>query len=161
VAFAPCGLTATVCALMSGRLTRALGRRRLAVCGPLFLSAAGVWWLARVGARPEYLTGLLPGLLLAGTGTGTSQAPLFASVSALPGPRAATASAMLTTTRQISWTLGVAVLVALLAASPSLGGFRDGWWLIAGASLLASLISLLGARRALERPALDVRPRRL
>ncbi len=161
LAFAPGGLTSTVCALSSGRLTRAIGRRRLAVCGPLFLSAAGMWWLASMGARPDYLTGFLPGIVLAGLGTGTSQAPLFASVSALPGPRAATASALLTSTRQISSTLGVAVPVALLAGAHSLSGFREGWWLTASASLASSLISLLGARRAIERPVLHARPYRL
>jgi hypothetical protein len=52
--------------------------------------------------------------------------------------------------------VGVAVLVALLGASPDLAAFQLAWWVFAGVSFAAAVavIALLGHRR----PALAATP---
>ena len=145
LAIAPGPATAAVFALNSGRLSARFGRRSLAVAGPLFFAAAAVFWLLAATARPDYLTGFLPGLILCGTSAGLTQAPLFASTSTLPAHRATTGSAVLNMARQVGSALGVAIVVALYAsASPhTLAAFRRGWIFMAVTVLLASLASLV------------------
>jgi EmrB/QacA subfamily drug resistance transporter len=151
LAFAPGGLMSMVCAIGCGRLMNLVGRRRLAAVGPVFLAAGGLWWLLLLGDSPDYLTGFLPGVLLAGVGTGTSQAPLFASVSFVPPGQSAAASAQLTAVRQVASSLGVALLVTIVGAAAGLTGFRLAWALVAVGSLLSSLVSALVAAPGRQR----------
>jgi EmrB/QacA subfamily drug resistance transporter len=157
IGFAPGGVAAAISAASSGRLTELMGRRRLAIVGPVFLAAGGLWWLLLLGPSPDYLVGFLPGVILAGMGTGTSQAPLFASVSAVPPAQAAAASAQLTAVRQIAWALGVAILVTVLGDLPAIGEFDAGFVVIAAASVLASLVTLVGASRPSPRSTRPLR----
>ena len=144
LAIAPGPLSAAIFAVSSGRLAGIFGRRALAVTGPLFFAAGPASWLIAVTARPDYLA-FLPGLIVAGIGSGLTQAPLLASASTLPPHRATTGSAVLNMARQVGSALGVAVVVALYA-SPSphaMAAFRRGWVLGVVAVLLASAASLV------------------
>jgi len=144
LAIAPGPLAAAVFAVSSGRLAGIFGRRALAVVGPLFFAAGPASWLAVVTARPEY-GAFLPGLIIAGVGSGLTQAPLLASASTLPPHRATTGSAVLNMARQVGSALGVAIVVAIYA-SPSphrLAAFQRGWVLGVIAVLLASVASLV------------------
>jgi EmrB/QacA subfamily drug resistance transporter len=144
LAIAPGPLTAAVFALSNGRLAGIFGRRALAVAGPLFFGAGPAIWLLAATARPDYAA-FLPGLILAGIGSGLTQAPLLASASTLPPDRATTGSAVLNMARQVGSALGVAIVVALYASpSPhSLAAFQRGWVLGLVAVLLASAVSLV------------------
>jgi EmrB/QacA subfamily drug resistance transporter len=144
----PGPVVAAVFALANGRIAALAGRRTLAVAGPLFFAAAAVLWLLSATVHPDYWTGFFPGLVLAGVGSGLSQAPLFAATSSLDARRAATGSAVLNMARQVGSALGVALLVAIYASpDPSgLAAFRRGWVFMAVAVAAASLVSLL--RRA-------------
>jgi EmrB/QacA subfamily drug resistance transporter len=144
LAIAPGPLAAAVFAASNGRLAAIFGPRALAVAGPLFFAAGPASWLLAATARPEYFT-FLPGLVVAGMGSGLTQAPLLASVSTLPPQRATTGSAVLNMARQVGSALGVAIVVAIYA-SPSphaLAAFRRGWVLGIIALLIASAASLV------------------
>jgi EmrB/QacA subfamily drug resistance transporter len=144
LAIAPGPLAAAVFASSNGRLAGIFGRRALAVAGPLFFAAGPASWLVAATARPDYAA-FLPGLILAGIGSGLTQAPLLASVSTLPPHRATTGSAVLNMARQVGSALGVAIVVAIYASpSPhSLAAFRRGWVLGVIVLLIASAASLV------------------
>jgi EmrB/QacA subfamily drug resistance transporter len=144
LAIAPGPMAAAVFALSNGRLAGIFGRRVLAVAGPLFFGAGPALWLLTATARPDYAV-FLPGLILAGIGSGITQAPLLASAATLPPHRATTGSAVLNMARQVGSALGVAIVVALYASpSPrSLTAFQRGWVLGVVAVLLASAASLV------------------
>jgi EmrB/QacA subfamily drug resistance transporter len=63
----------------AGRLADRFGPRLFMGVGPL-VAAAGLALLLRVGAKPDYVTGLLPALLLFSIGLACTVAPLTATV---------------------------------------------------------------------------------
>jgi hypothetical protein len=90
---------------------------------------------------------MLPSSLLSGAGVGLALPTILAAATTdLPAAQAATGSAVVTMSRQIGTTLGVAALVAVLAsASPADDGhaaFVQGWWIITSAALLSALAAL-------------------
>jgi hypothetical protein len=119
------------------------------------LAGAGAWWVAIVPNQPDYLTGFLPGLVLAGCAAGLVQAPLFAAASALPAQRATTGSAVLNTARQVGSAVGVALVVVLLGQghAASLGAFHRGWGLLVVAGVSAAVTVSLYSRPVIESPA--------
>lgn len=155
LAISPAPISATVFALNSGRLAAVFGRRSLAIVGPVGFAAGCVLWLLTATTHPDYLSGFLPGLIIAGASSGLTQAPLFASTSDLRTDRATTGSAVLSMARQVGSALGVAIVVALYAsANPVLlSAFRRGWIFMTAVLLLASLTSLLVHPRRASQPA--------
>jgi EmrB/QacA subfamily drug resistance transporter len=142
LAIAPGPAMSAVFAVNSGRIASRVGRRVPAIVGPLFIAAAATFWLVAAPLHPDYLTGFLPGLLVAGAGAGLSQAPLFASASTLPAHRATTGSAVLNASRQVGSAVGISVLVALMSrAHPTtLAPFHRGWVLELAAAVAASAV---------------------
>ena len=153
LAIAPGPVAAAVCAISSGRIAGRLGRTVPALAGTLAIAGAAFFWLFATPARPSYLAFFLPGMILAGVGSGLTQAPLFAAAGTLPPERATTGSAVLTMARQIGSAIGVAVLVALLATSHphALAAFHRGWILQAGAATAAAAAIALMRPRARTR----------
>jgi EmrB/QacA subfamily drug resistance transporter len=141
-----------VVALLSGhvkRLVTRFGARAVAATGSLLLAAAGVWWVWRLGAQRDYAGAFLPGMLLGGLGVALTQATLYGVVAVvLPPHRFATGSGVLNMCRQISLALGVAVLVAILGASPDVADFHRGFELVAISGLAAAVIATLLPARA-------------
>jgi EmrB/QacA subfamily drug resistance transporter len=141
---APGPLTVAVLSLRIKHLVARLGPRYVAFAGCLFLAAGAAWWIGRLGERPDYLRGFLPGLLAGGVGVALTQATLFGVVAASLAPnRYATGTGILNMSRQIGLALGVAVLVALLGAVPSAPDFRRGFIEMLVASLAAGTAALL------------------
>ncbi|WP_245721709.1 hypothetical protein [Nocardia crassostreae] len=123
--------------------------------GGLVFAAGIVWWATAVTLTPDYVGGLLGGMLVTGLGVGLTMPTSFAAGSeGLPPQRFATGSAVPSMARQIGLAVGVAVLVAVLGspAGPdaTLEAFQRGWYVIAGAAVLAGVVGL-AAR--LPRPA--------
>ena len=145
LAIAPGPAVSALFAVNGGRIAARFGRVWPAVIGPLLLAVASAYWLIAAPAHPSYLTGFLPGLLIAGASAGLTQAPLFASAGTLPADRATTGSAVLNMSRQVGSAVGVAVLVALLAAPhpSSLAVFHRGWIFEIAVALAASLAVVL------------------
>ncbi|MEU6172822.1 MFS transporter [Streptantibioticus parmotrematis] len=164
VAIVPGPLTSAAFAVNSGRITGRFGRVLPAATGTALLALAAVFWLVLAPAHPAYATHFLPGLFLGGAGAGLAQAPMFAAAGTLPPDRATTGSAVLNMSRQVGSAIGVAVLVALLAAPQphALAAFHRGWALVAGAALGAALVVTVthraAARRGTREPSAAVAP---
>jgi EmrB/QacA subfamily drug resistance transporter len=146
LAISPGPVMAAVFAINSARVAARFGRRVPAVVGPLLMAAGGVFWLVHAPAHPDYLTGFLPGMLVAGAGSGLTQAPLLAAASTLPADRATTGSAVLNMSRQVGSALGVALSVVLLGnAQPHLlVEFHRTWVLLILACVAASTATVIG-----------------
>jgi EmrB/QacA subfamily drug resistance transporter len=143
--------------LVSGRLIARFGPGPVAGAGSALFGAGLAWFALAVGAEPDYLGDVLGGLLVTGVGVGLTLPTLMATAAgSLPPQAFATGSAVVNTLRQVGMAVGVAVLVALLGASPDLAAFQLAWWVFAGVSFAAAVavIALLGHRR----PALAATP---
>jgi EmrB/QacA subfamily drug resistance transporter len=143
LAILPGPAMAAVISINAARISRRFGRTVPAVAGLLVFGAAAVVWLVSARDRPAYVGTFLPALLLAGVGSGLTQAPLLASAGALPPARFATGSAVLNMSRQVGGAVFIAVLVALAGGSAlpqSIAPVRRGWVLMAAAALAGALL---------------------
>jgi EmrB/QacA subfamily drug resistance transporter len=151
LSLAPGPLMAAALAVPAGHLAHRVGARYVAAAGCALFAAGCAWWAWRMDAAPDFLGALLPGMLATGLGVGLTLAPLSsAASSSLPPERFATGIAVFTMARQIGAVLGVALLVAVLAAPPD---WTAGWLLMALAAAAAG-----GAALAIGTVTLAVAP---
>ncbi len=130
------------------------GSRALATAG-LLLMAGGALLLSGVSAHAGYLTGLLPGLLVIGAGTGVVfPAAAVTAMSDVPADRAGLASGLMTAAHEIGAALGVAVFAAVATAAAGAGfaaGYRHGFTVVAAVAAglaLAAALALPAVRPA-------------
>ena len=140
--------------LVAGRLISRYGPALVVGLGSVMFAAGVAWWALAITLQPDYLVGVLGGIILTRVGVGLTLPTMMATASAsLPPTSFATGSAVINMVRQTGLALGVAVLVAVLGTSvndsSSLTVFRHAWWLIAA----VSLIGLAPAAAFLRRPA--------
>jgi len=129
------------------------GSRVLAAAG-LLLMSGGALLLSGVSPHAGYLTGLLPGLLVIGAGTGlVFPAAAVTAMSDVPADRAGLASGLMTAAHEIGAALGVAVFAAVATAAAG-GGFAAGYR--HGFTVVAAVAAGLALAAALAIPA--VRP---
>ena len=131
-------LTALASSIAGSVLVTRVGPRLPLSIG-LILAAVGLVWLAQIPADGDYVTDLLPGLLIVGIGLGASFVSL--SIGALEGVKerdSGLASGLINTTQQVGGALGVAVLSSL-AISRTENQIADG---IGEASALTSGFSI-------------------
>ncbi|MFG2222601.1 MFS transporter [Streptomyces sp. NPDC048644] len=119
LAFLPYSAGMAVSATLGGRLLPRTGPLPL-MTGGLAVSALGVLLLARVNGDGDYLTAVLPGLLVLCTGVG----PMFAAASntaldRVPEGDSGTAGAVFNSVNEIAGALGSAVLATLVTAAGS------------------------------------------
>lgn len=129
---------------LASRLLPRAGTRVVAAAG-LALMAGGALLLSVVSARSGYLTGLLPGLLIIGAGTGlVFPAVSVTAMSDVSADRAGLASGLMTTAHEIGAALGVAVfsVVAIAVGGGFAAGYRHGFTVAAG---VAAGLALLAA----------------
>jgi EmrB/QacA subfamily drug resistance transporter len=149
---APGPLLAGLTAFPGGLLGARLGHRVVGTAGALFFAAGGAWWIAHVGATPDWVSAYLPGSLLSGFGVGLMLPSLGGAATApLPPQRFATGSALYGMTRQIGVALGVACLVAIVGTATgasAVEAFHHAWFFMVGCGLLSGLILQgIGARK--------------
>ena len=146
LALVPGALVAAVVAARLGPLAERVGYRVLVVPGALVWAGAYLWYHQRVGLEPAFWAEWLPGQVLSGIGVGATL-PLLgsAALAAVPGGRYATASALVSSARQLGGVLGVSILV-LIVGNPTgpgvVAALRDGWVLSIVAFLLVALVAL-------------------
>jgi EmrB/QacA subfamily drug resistance transporter len=150
LAVAPGAVVAAVVAGGLGELADKRGHRLIALPGAVVWVLAYVWYFTKVGARPDFLGAWLPGQLLSGIGVGATL-PIVSSaaVSAVPGGRYATASAVVSSARQLGAVIGVAILVVIIGnptAASAATVFQRGWLLSIGA-FAATAVALLWLRK--------------
>jgi EmrB/QacA subfamily drug resistance transporter len=140
LALAPGPALVPVVTILSAGAARRFGAGPLVAAGGVLFAAAMSWRAIFASAEPAYVRDLLPSMVLGGIGVGLALGTLVAAgVQSLPASRAATGSALVNALRQISATVGVAVLVSLLGAGVGVGSvtdFRIAWCVAAGLSLV-------------------------
>lgn len=147
LAVGPGPITAAFFAMSSGRIADRIGRRATATIGCLAFAGAGAYCFVLTGNSHSYFTAYLPSSILAGIGSGCTQAPLLAAASALPAHRGTTGSAMLNMSRQIGSTFGVAVLVCLLPeGSTGMAEYQHAWLFTAMCAAIAAAVVFFGNR---------------
>jgi predicted MFS family arabinose efflux permease len=151
--FLPVTVVIGVGAHLASRLLPRAGTRVAAAAG-LALMAGGALLLSAASARSGYLTGLLPGLLIIGAGTGlVFPAVSVTAMNDVAADRAGLASGLMTTGHEIGAALGVAVfsVVAIAAGGGFAVGYRHGFTVAAG--IAAGLALLAVAAVPAVRPA--------
>jgi EmrB/QacA subfamily drug resistance transporter len=164
VAWLATSLTAFVGAGITGaRLVTRFGVRRLLIVG-MSLLALGLLWLTRLPVGANYLTDLLPGLLLAGVAIGLCAPSVqIGALSGVSGPRVGLASGLVETMREIGGAVGIAAVSTVLVsrardavdivgpaarAAAAFDGFRSAFVVIAVIATLGILIAAVAFPRA-------------
>lgn len=145
-AVTPGPIMAALSAPVGGVLSDRFGQRVVAFPGALFFAAGCALFATGLGAEPSYWPHFLVPTLLTGIGVGLSFAAWgSAAVAELPSAQFATGSAVLSCLRQIGAVLGIAILVAVLAAAPAgdpLSGFTEAYTLMVIAALSSAALAL-------------------
>lgn len=148
---------------VSGRLIDRFGAGRVSVAGMLLFAAGIVWWSVAVTVEPNYLTGVVPGMLLTGAGVGLTLPTLMATATGALGPEQfAAGSGVVNMFRQVGLAIGVAALVAVLGdpagGQAALDAFRTGWLVTAAFSVVGAgvALALLVRREPAAEPAAAV-----
>jgi EmrB/QacA subfamily drug resistance transporter len=163
-----------------GALSDRIGPRLLMGCGPL-VAGLGLIWIGRIGADVDYLTDVLPGVVVFGLGLSATVAPLTNTVlGAVPQHHAGVASGVNNQVSRVATLLSIAVIGAVVAArfeavlgsdsvpplsggSPtvvdaSVAAFHAGMTLAGVLVMIGGVVSLLGIvnpPRTAERPVRD------
>jgi EmrB/QacA subfamily drug resistance transporter len=99
-----------------GALADRIGPRLLMGIGPL-VAGVGLIWVGRMGADPDYVTAVLPGVLVFGLGLSATVAPLTNTVlGSVPQHNAGVASGINNQVSRVAALLAIAVLGAVVAA---------------------------------------------
>ncbi|MYW00794.1 DHA2 family efflux MFS transporter permease subunit, partial [Streptomyces sp. SID3343] len=153
LATAPGPLVVPFVTILAGRHVARTGPGPLVFVGGIAFTAGMGLWIACLEPHANYAVDYLPGMLLGGVGVGLILPTLMATATgALPPARFATGSGVITMLRQVGSALGVAVFVAAVGAPATLAGYDRAWYILAGATLLTALASLLLPR---SKPARD------
>lgn len=128
VEFLPVAVAIVAAAHVGGGLMSRVGARPVVAAG-LGVAAVGALLLGRVGAEGTYLTDVLPGFLLLGTGGGLAAAGVVITAMSGAGERdAGLVSGLTSTAHELSIALILPVLATLAAAgagAPLLGAAHD------------------------------------
>ena len=156
--------------LFAGRLIERFGAGLVIAAGATTFAVGTLVWVAGIGLEPHFVGPLLVGAIVTGIGVGLTLPTLMATASsALPPDSFAAGSGVVNMLRQVGLAIGVAILIAILGtpATPdaALDAFRQGWLMIAAASLAAGTAGgvLLRPRRAgsagaAPHPAAEISP---
>ena len=147
LALVPGALVAAVVGARLGPVAQQHGFRRVLVPGALVWAAAYLWYAVVVGPEPSFWAHWLPGQVLSGIGVGATLPVLgSAALAAVPGGRFATASAVVSSTRQLGGVLGIALLVVIIGTPTPLTAatvLRHGWIFCALCFVAVAAASLL------------------
>lgn len=131
LALVPGALVAAVVAGVLGDLAQKYGFRVIVIPGAIVWCAAYLWYARVVDPTPAFLTQWLPGQILSGIGVGATL-PILGSATlfAVPGGRFATASAVVSSARQLGGALGISMLVVIIGTptpANTVDVLRNGW----------------------------------
>ena len=150
IALVPGPALVPIVTVLTTKAVHRFGHGRLVTVGGLLFAAGMLWRVVFISVRPDYLRDLLPSMLLSGVGVGLAMGTLIAAgVQSLPGPRAATGSALVNSARQISASIGVALLVTIVGGNVGVSSrddFRWAWSLASALTLATAAVGLLLSR---------------
>jgi EmrB/QacA subfamily drug resistance transporter len=134
-------------AVTGARLVARFGVRRLLVAG-LSLLAIGVLWLTRVPADANYVTDLLPALLLAGAAIGLCAPSVqIGALSGVSDAATGLAAGLVETMREVGGAAGVAAVSTVLVSQAGFDGFHAAFLVICIAGALGALIAAVAFER--------------
>jgi EmrB/QacA subfamily drug resistance transporter len=154
--FLPLVVVIGVAGHLASRLMPRAGSRLLATAG-LLIMCVGALLLSSASARSGYLTGLLPGLMVVGAGTGLAfPAASVTAMNDVTGDSAGLASGLMSAMHEIGAAIGVAVFSAVGTAAAVGGltvggpaaaalatGHRNGFTVAAGIALVLAVVAFL------------------
>jgi EmrB/QacA subfamily drug resistance transporter len=116
-AFLPISVVIVIMSQVASRIITRLGPQILIVSGTI-ITGFGLLYLSRISETSSYLGGILPAIILIGTGMGFIFVPVTLTAVGGAAPQdAGIASAMLNVTQQIGGTLGLSALVTVFSAA--------------------------------------------
>ncbi|CAA9244875.1 MAG: Uncharacterized MFS-type transporter [uncultured Acidimicrobiales bacterium] len=153
-AFVPFTVLLLVLSRGAGQLAQRIGARLPMTAGPL-LTAAGVLLLSRVAPGTQYLSGVLPGVVVVGLGMSLTVAPLTAAVLAgADAEQTGVASGVNNAIARLGGLLAVAAIPAVAGIRSDLPiaatldrGFERGLLVAAGLTAAGGLIAAALVRR--------------
>lgn len=102
------------------------GYKRFLIIGPLFV-ALSMLWLSRLPVNGNYVTDILPTILLMPIGIGVTFMPIIvAATSGVSGDKSGLASGLINTSQQMGGALGLTILSGVAAAVTNGAGNRRG-----------------------------------
>ena len=120
LAFLPATIVQLLAAMTVASLTSRFGNDRVLAAG-VALTAAGMAWLAQVGAHSSYLTSVALPMAVLGIGQGLTLSPLtIAGVAGVAAKDAGAASGLVNASHQLGGSIGLAMLVVVFSAA---GGY--------------------------------------
>ncbi|MFI6074444.1 MFS transporter [Actinoplanes sp. NPDC051343] len=145
IALVPGPALVPIVTVLTTKAVHRFGHGRLVTVGGLLFAAGMLWRVVFISVRPDYLRDLLPSMLLSGVGVGLAMGTLIAAgVQSLPGPRAATGSALVNSARQISASIGVALLVTIVGGNVGVSSRDDFRWVWSVAAVLTLATAAVG-----------------
>ena len=164
-ALIPLTLVMLLLSARAGRLAGRIGPRLPMTVGPV-VAGGGLALLAGVSAGDDYLTAILPGILVFAVGLSLTVAPLTATVlAAASEERAGVASAVNNSIARVAGLLAVAVIPVVVGLSGDAyqdpvaltDGYRSALLIAAALCVLGGLLSALTIRNPRE-PVADTPP---
>jgi EmrB/QacA subfamily drug resistance transporter len=154
--FLPLVVVIGAAAHLASRLMPRAGARVVSAAG-LLVMCVGALLLSTASARSGYVTGLLPGLLVVGVGTGLAlPAASVTAMSKVTGDGAGLASGLMTAVHEIGAAIGVAIFSAIGTAAAAGGltggrptaialatGYRHGFTVASGIALGLAVVAFL------------------
>jgi EmrB/QacA subfamily drug resistance transporter len=143
---APVALIGALLSPPAGRLADRIGHRALVAGGCAAGALGTLWWVLFANQQPNYLTGVLPGIVLAGLGaTGCLATATGALMSRVPPRFYSMAGAARTTIFQLGLGVGIAVAVSIVDAGDgtTVGPYRVVWCVAATSATVAGLVMVL------------------
>lgn len=141
---APSAAISAVLSPFAGRAADRLGHRGLVVVGLLLGALGTLWWIATVDGRSDYVRHILPGLILLGLGSTAGFSTVTGAIMSRVPPRFySMAGAARSTIFQLATAIGIAVAIAVQAAtrsSDTVESFRRVWWLATGTTVAAAVV---------------------
>ncbi|MET8729289.1 MFS transporter [Streptomyces parvus] len=144
IAFLPLAACITLGNVLAGRLLNILDVRRTLTLA-FVIGAAGLILLGLSTSSHDYLTALLPGLVVSGLGHGMIYTSMFVGGTRdVADHNQGVAGAMMTTTQYAGGALGVAVVVLVLGTDIGDGAFRAAFLLAAGLAVAGAALAWTG-----------------
>jgi EmrB/QacA subfamily drug resistance transporter len=144
---APAATIGAILSPFAGRLADVVGHRGLVTTGCLCGAAGTLWWAVAVGPDPDYVTEILPGMVLAGLGITAGFATLTgALMSQIPPRFYSMAGAARSTIFQLATAVGIAIAVAVLDSGSDgdlTSPYRRVWLIATACATLAALVMVV------------------
>ena len=160
LALLPAGLLVAFGSPVVGRLINRYGTAPLIISSMLSLTAGYVWFLLTAGTTPDYVTTILPTMLLLGGGFAFGFSSIMAQAThGIDDSEQGLASGLVQTSGQVGAALVLAVLTALIAGNaPAVGDgdfsqFHAGINLVTGVALVGLVLNLLPLLQLRRSPA--------